>query len=545
MDRKTWMVPRNKRYIEPYKIVNIIRILRTIVGKEEWTGNQEIQNKFTKSLEQLGIKKTGAQRDENTGGARTYIAQLELLGLVFEKDGIPYPTIAGEELANGGNAVEIMQQQLINLQYPSPYSTGSSVKIDPSIKIKPFKFILEILKDSRINYLTEVETTIPIIFGRNESNKLKCIKLILKLRRLNLNAKNKSEEIANIKKLIKNSNDIFTSLTIKKNTVDSRLKDLCCNVANTVLNYLHANLLVSKEKYNSKPIYKINSEFLQNIDNIIKLGNNYIPYQRSPDKNIKIKKDESFQRKFGRYKKQKDTRDTKTIILNSPSSGKEDFIRLEFDKYMDLKLKDHVPDEFYSKMRLEHNIAQDSVKTALEEIIGNFRTDFENKLISDSQSSEGIEFEKSLCILFKDIFGLDAHHTGQQKDHTGQNFTDIMIIKNSKNKCGIIDAKSSKNPYTITSTNCSQMIQVYAKNYVHFAQNCSLSFIGYICGKMNEGSDYQGKLNKIKTNTNVPACIIDSHNILEISRIYDSDEDNFFNFFKSGGVLDINSYKSF
>ena len=34
------------------------------------------------------------------------------------------------------------------------------------------------------------------------------------------------------------------------------------------------------------------------------------------------------------------------------------------------------------------------------------------------------------------------------------------------------------------------------------------------------------------------------HDILEISRAYDSDEDKLFNFFELGGVLDLNRYNS-
>jgi hypothetical protein len=546
MYRKTWMFPRNKRYIEPYKIVTIIRILRNIVGEEEWSGNQEIQNKFTKSLEQHGIKKTGDQRDERSGGARTYIAQLELLGLVFEKDEIHYPTIAGEKLANGENSIEIMQHQLINLQYPSPYSRSSTKNIDPTIKIKPLKFVLEILQDSRINYLTEVETVIPVIYGRAESEKLSCIKKILKLRKLNVNSRSKKDDKENLKKIINNTNDLLTyRSTINNSNFDARVTDLC-EIANTLVNYLHANLLISKEKHNKTYKYIINSEFLPNINEIINLANNYIPYEYSPDRLVRVKKDETFQRKFGKYKNRKDTRSITKIITDSPTLGKEDFIRLEFDKYMDLKLKDHIPPEFYSIMHREKNITQNEVVSSLKTIINNSRTEFENKLISDSQSSKGIDFEKSLFKLFKYIFRLDTQHTGQKRGSSGHTYTDIMLIKNSKNQCGIIDAKATKDTYTISLADTSIMIQEYSKNYVDIAPiNCNLSFIGYICGKMNYGSDYDNKLNKIKTETTVPACILDAHNILEISHIYDSDEDKLFNFFESGGVLDCNNYKVF
>ena len=86
--RNTWFFTRPKRFLDTYKLIQLLISIRGVVKKNKWKGNKEIQKQFTKEMEALGIKKEGNQRDKNSGGARTYYAQLKSLGL-FHKNKLP------------------------------------------------------------------------------------------------------------------------------------------------------------------------------------------------------------------------------------------------------------------------------------------------------------------------------------------------------------------------------------------------------------------------------------------------------------------------
>ena len=93
--RHSWMLPRNIRKIEPHKIALILCKIENNLANGIWKGNVNNQKAFTKSLEVDEIKKTGQQIYENSGGARTYLNQLENLGLVFQNSENYYLTISG------------------------------------------------------------------------------------------------------------------------------------------------------------------------------------------------------------------------------------------------------------------------------------------------------------------------------------------------------------------------------------------------------------------------------------------------------------------
>jgi len=527
------MFPRNKRFLEPYKLVNEIRLLRKIVGSKKWLGNQDIQNEFTKGLEEYNIKESGQQRDIKTGGARTYLAQLEMLGLVFYNKGIPYPTIAGEQLALCENPIDIIQLQLLSLQYPSPYSKNKNVDIDPSVKVRPFMFIVQLLNNSKIKYLTETETIIPIVYGYNHKKINFCIKKILKYRKISGNTKNKKEQIEKLKKVIVSRQDLLTNKT-QNRTTDERLKDLN-DIANTLINYMNGALLIIKNKSGRSYNYTLNQTNKSKINGNLKSIGKIIPFNSNQKEN--------FQRKFGKFNKHKDTRKISNIKTDLPINGRMDFIRLQYDKFMDLKLHDEIPDKFYEMMKNQYNISKNDVNDSLEDIITNSRNYFENKFISDSLSGQGIEFERSLYTMFRYIFKIKSIHTGQKIDSKGDNFTDVFLLRNTKHECGIIDAKSTNSTYSIHSKDASQMIQIYSRNYTELVgDDYNLNFVGYVCGRMNDNSDYKKHLYRIRNEISRPAFIIDANNILSVSQNYDFNENRLFKFFEQGGVLYSSSY---
>ena len=110
-----------------------------------WTGNQPQQDRFSELLDQYGLKKGGRLRDRNSGGARTYIKQLKMLGLIFrDKDGSFFPTQAGNDMLEASEVVQTLQYQLLKLQYPSSETLTGRSAIDDKFQIRPFVFLLKL-----------------------------------------------------------------------------------------------------------------------------------------------------------------------------------------------------------------------------------------------------------------------------------------------------------------------------------------------------------------------------------------------------------------
>ena len=63
MSRQIWMFPRNKRRMPPLETALILRAI-VVASKlgTTWGGDQEQQKKFTKMLEDYGLKKKGVHK---------------------------------------------------------------------------------------------------------------------------------------------------------------------------------------------------------------------------------------------------------------------------------------------------------------------------------------------------------------------------------------------------------------------------------------------------------------------------------------------------
>ena len=126
------------------------------------------------ALESSGLKRIGDRRDQTGGGGRTYKAWLVSLGLIFTQESTKklQLTLAGEAILNGESPVKILTNQILKYQFPSAFSLEHSVQVNRRCKIHPFWFLLKLLVDRRIEYLTQEESTkIVIIEAEDESNK--------------------------------------------------------------------------------------------------------------------------------------------------------------------------------------------------------------------------------------------------------------------------------------------------------------------------------------------------------------------------------------
>lgn len=57
---------------------------------------------------------------------------------------------------NGDSPVDILKSQVLKYQFPSSFSVGRNIDVAPRFKIHPFVFLLKLLMDGRIGYLTRI-----------------------------------------------------------------------------------------------------------------------------------------------------------------------------------------------------------------------------------------------------------------------------------------------------------------------------------------------------------------------------------------------------
>ena len=167
-----WWVTRPKRKLN--SIPDVLAVFAESAMQEAWIGQRGTHLSLEGELENSGLKRVGDRRDQTGGGGRTYKAWLVSLGLIFTQASTKklQLTLAGEAILNGESPVKILTNQILKYQFPSAFSVGHGVDVNRRFKIHPFWFLLKLLTDSRVQYLTQEEIAkIIIIEAVDESDK--------------------------------------------------------------------------------------------------------------------------------------------------------------------------------------------------------------------------------------------------------------------------------------------------------------------------------------------------------------------------------------
>ena len=152
-----WWVTRPKRKLN--SVPEVLAAFADMSLNQEWEGQRDSHLAYEDALEAAGLKRKGERRDQTGGGARTYKAWLVSLGLIFTQESTNKIklTLAGEAIMNGDSPVEVLTNQILKYQFPSSFSIGRGVQVSERFRIRPFRFLLKLLDDSKIGYLTEEE----------------------------------------------------------------------------------------------------------------------------------------------------------------------------------------------------------------------------------------------------------------------------------------------------------------------------------------------------------------------------------------------------
>lgn len=490
-----WWVTRPKR-----KLNSVPEVLATFADlslNQEWEGQRNSHLAYEEALEKAGLKRVGDRRDQTGGGARTYKAWLLSLGLIFtqESTGKIKLTLAGEAIMNGDSPVNVLTNQILKYQFPSSFSLSRGVQVASRFKIRPFRFLLKLLDDSRIMSLSEDEIAkIVVTEAENESDK--CYEYIVKRVTEFRNYGDKCLE-----------EDFLLKYQSSKGGINldhpySHLTDL----ANTLVNWLEYTQLVKRE---DGRVYILEDR----RDQVKSIISENPPFIERPAEQ------EYFQRKYGiDPKHRKDTRDLNQSMNITPKiialqKIKQAYITVALTRPI-TRVTTELIDYIVNVTGIEGRTVEEIlIETYPHGSVGAFMTKYFEMAFKGRD--EATEFEKSTTELFKDVFGFQTKHVGPMGLTP-----DVLLISRSDEYQAIIDNKAYSK-YTINNDHHNRMVHNYLSNIERYTSSTyPMTFFSYIAGGFGTNIDKQ--LQQIYSETGVPGSAVSVTNIIKMVEAQES-----------------------
>lgn len=486
-----WWVTRPKRRLN--SIPEVLACCAKVSLDQEWRGMRNTHLLLEEELEAAGLKRRGERRDQKGGGGRTYLAWVSSLGLVFiqESTGCLKLTLAGEAIMAGDSPVTILKNQILKYQFPSSFSMGRSVNVAPRFKIRPFRFLLRMLIDPSVGYLSEDEIAkIVIIEAENETEQ--CYQRVVD--RLH-EFRTKGDSCLD--------SDFFEKYRSSKGSVnpDHPFKHLT-DVANTLTNWLEYTQLAKRS--DDDKMLRIVPEKADEIKAIL-LEN--IPFIDRPADH------EYYQRKYGLDPKhRKDTRNlteskTVTTKIISEQKIKQAFISESLRSPIG-KISADLIDRIAERTATAPKLVEDTlIKLYPHGAIGSFMTEYFEMAFKGRD--EATEFEKATAALFETAFGFEARHVGP----IGLT-PDVLVLSDDDGWCGIIDNKAYSR-YTISNDHRNRMVHNYIEGLNNFYNGTlPLAFFTYIAGGFGKNIDMQ--IRDIVKATSVHGSAVSVSNVISL-----------------------------
>lgn len=464
-----WWVTRPKRRLNT--VPDVLATFSDISLNMEWQGQRESHLSFEEMLEKAGLKRIGERRDQGGSGARTYKAWIMSLGLIFEQEKTRQIklTLAGEAIMNGENPLEIIKNQVIKYQFPSSFSVGRNIDVNPRFKVHPFVFLLRLLSDSRINGLTQEEIA-KIVAVEAEDDGIDCFeKVVQKI----LLFRTYGDACLD---------DDFTEKyapSKEAGRIDKPFDHLL-DLANTIINWIEYTQLARRDENRVLKLLETGRTEVEDILN-------------NPPQLIDRPHDhEYFQRKYGvDLKHRKDTRNllkTSTITAQTIAEQKirQTFIGESITQPIS-RINRQVIDSIASKTGIEDVFVEETLfKYYPHGAIGAFMAEYFEMAFSGTKRAT--EFEQATANIFKDSFGFETKHVGP----IGLT-PDVLLISDCEGYSAIIDNKAYSK-YSISNDHFNRMVTNYIQNMDHYySGEKPLAFFSYIAGGFGSGINRQLK----------------------------------------------------
>lgn len=455
-----WWVTRPKRKLN--SIPDVLAVFAESAMQEAWIGQRGTHLSLEGELENSGLKRVGDRRDQTGGGGRTYKAWLVSLGLIFTQASTRklQLTLAGEAILNGESPVKILTNQILKYQFPSAFSVGHGVDVNRRFKIHPFWFLLKLLTDSRVQYLTQEEIAkIIIIEAEDESDK--CYERIVS--RL-IGFRNFGDACL--------EKDFVLKYTSSKGDVNfanpfAHLLD----IANTIANWLEYTQLVIREDRRLQILP-------ERTDEVAQIVSRPLQFIGRPNEH------EFFQGRYGLDTTHiKDTRnllETKTV---TPFLAAEIRVKKVF---IGTALKE--PIGAITSALIERIAEQSGIKSSVvAEVlqrhfphgsIGAFMANYFEMAFSGREQCR--QFEEATANIFREIFGFDSTWLGSAA--SGREVPDVLLVSDCTGFQAIIDTKAYSR-YDLPSTHRDRMIYHYLPDIKNYSSSgLPVGFFSYIAG---------------------------------------------------------------
>ena len=490
-----WWVTRPKRKLN--SIPDVLSTFAELSLNQEWQGQRKSHLSFEDALEKAGLKRKGERRDHTGGGARTYKAWVTSLGLIFtqKSTGKIKLTLAGEAIMAGESPVAVLKNQILKYQFPSSFSLSRGVKVSLRFKIRPFRFLLKLLNDPDIEYLTEEEIA-KIVATEAENEGDRCYKYIVNRILEFRQAGDKCLEL-----------DFFEKYKPSKGKVNPEypyrhLLDL----ANTIVNWMEYTQLVKRD---NGEIRILDDKHLE-VQHILAT---YQPFINRPEQQ------EFFQRKYGLDPKhKKDTRNltgakTVTAEIIAEQKIKQAYIA-ESLKQPITKITTALIDKIADQTGIRDKLVEEILlKLYPKGSIGAFMTEYFEMAFKGRD--EAVDFEKATVELFRNVFGFKAEHTGP----IGLT-PDVLILSDTYGYQAIIDNKAYSK-YTISNDHHNRMVYNYINNLNYYSSySAPLAFFSYIAGGF--GKNINSQIKDIVDATNISGSAMSVSNMIKLVESYKS-----------------------
>ncbi len=487
----TWWATRPKRKLN--SVPEVLAAFAEMSLDQQWQGQRDTHLSLEEALEEAGLKRVGERRDQTGGGGRTYLAWISSLGLVFTQEStrLLKLTLAGEAIMNGDSPVSVLKNQVLKYQFPSSFSMSRGVDVSPRFKIRPFRFILKMLMDERVEYISEEELA-KIVITNAENETKECYESVVEKL---LAFRNCGDRVL--------EEDFFQRYAPKTGKVNpdhpfSHLMD----IANTFINWLEYTQLAKRSEEDR--LLRVIPEKIDEIKQIISVDP---PFIDRPQQH------EYFQRKYGLDPKhQKDTRNltqTQTITAKiiAEQKIKQAFVA-ESLKTPITKITSELVDKIIQQTGLDGRFVEEALlKLYPHGAIGSFMTEYFDMAFKGRD--EATEFEKATVKLFREVFGFETHHVGP----IGLT-PDVLLLSDSEGYAGIIDNKAYSK-YTISNDHHNRMVHNYIEGFHnYYSSDKPLSFFSYIAGGF--GANINGQLMKIINETGIHGSVAAVSHIIQM-----------------------------
>lgn len=488
-DLNYWWVTRPKRKLN--SIPEVLAAFSNVALSVRWSAARDIHILFEDELERDGLKRVGERRDHSGSGGRTYQAWLSSLGLIFiqESTGTPFLTLAGEAILAGKSPVDVLKSQVLKYQFPSPF--GIKTHVSDKFRVHPFIFLLRLINDSRVIYLTNEEIA-KVVMTEGVDDSEKCFEFVVE----RLQAFRESGD----RSLACDFIDRHAPSTGRVN-LDHPYSHLI-DIANTMVNWLEYTQLIYRE--NGKIFLSI-----EKCDEVASILSRKTTFIDRPEDH------EYFQRKYGLDPwHQKDTRNLLKTAAVSSKLIEMQRIRQAFIARSVHRPIGQIDAEIVLEIAEETGTDRVLVETVLYKdypygAIGGFLSGYYEMAFKGRD--EATDFEEATTSIFKDILGYNAIHLGQTGSKSAP---DVLLISDKEGYQAIIDNKAYSK-YSISGDHHNRMVHNYIGNISNYSE-CSypIGFFTYIAGGFIDTIDKQ--IQSEVSESNIPGSGITVGNFIKL-----------------------------